>query len=81
MWGYTSYRKTGWCDARGAKMYRANFMSEQLVEKQSGKSIFSYTKCAVDFVAQRPILALHKIIEACNVEGVNPWDFEGIVVN
>lgn len=56
-------------------------MTEQLVDKQPGKSVFSYSKCAIDFVAQRPVLALRKIVEACKIDGVNPWDFEGVTVN
>ena len=80
-WGWTSYKKTGWNDEEGRKMYRAIFMTEQLIDKQSGKSVFRYKKCTVDFLAKRPILALRKIIDTCKVFKVNPWEFEGKAVN
>ena len=72
MWGWTSYRRTGWCDGYGNQLYRA-----RLTTRGDADPDDTWDECIIVFCAKRPVLALRAICDS----GTNPLEFHGKFVD
>ena len=52
-WGWTSYRRAGWLNQQGQRLYVVHFQS---IEGQNG-----YTRMTLHVWARRPVLALRAL--------------------
>lgn len=53
LWGWTSYRRAGWLNQQGQRLYVVHFQS---IEGQNG-----YTRITLHVWARRPVLALRAL--------------------
>lgn len=70
IWGWTSYKKTGWVTEYGLKEYRAKFRGiyPATINRQKEQTIIFYTK--------HPLQMLRTIAEATE-KGIEPLAFHG----
>jgi len=68
-WGWTSYKRLGWADKQGRRLYEAHL--------RSFDGPMGFSTCTIRFWARRPIIALRTIVNS----GKDPVTFHEKEIN
>jgi hypothetical protein len=67
-WGWTSYKRLGWANKQGQRLYEAHLRSD---------GPRGFATCTIRFWARRPIIALRNIVNS----GKDPIEFHQKEIN